>query len=138
MNNSTLNFRLRPNVAPLVCILAGTCHAAAKRTNRPHILFMSRDDFGPYLNVHGRDQVIPPNLGVNTSLTITAMAERAMSKIPAAAQPWQARYPQLTNGNGANGHHQPKKVNVPVALALIAAAAIPVALTMLKLWQKKV
>ena len=82
--------------------------------------------------------VIPANLGVNPSLTITAMAERAMSKIPAAAQPWQARYPQLTNGNGANGHHQPKKVNVPVALALVAAAAIPVALTMLKLWQKKV
>lgn len=82
--------------------------------------------------------VIPANLGVNPSLTITAMAERAMSKIPAAAQPWQVRYPQLTNGNGANGHHQPKKVNVPVALALVAAAAIPVALTMLKLWQKKV
>ncbi|MBK9053612.1 MAG: GMC family oxidoreductase [Chloroflexi bacterium] len=76
--------------------------------------------------------VIPANLGVNPSLTITAMAERAMSKIPAAAQPWQARYPQLTNGNGANGHHQPKKVNVPVALALVAAAAIPVALAVVE------
>jgi len=81
--------------------------------------------------------VIPANLGVNPSLTITAMAERAMSKIPAAAQPWQARYPQLTNGNGANGHHQPQKVNVPVALALVAAAVVPVALAVVKLWPKK-
>jgi cholesterol oxidase len=82
--------------------------------------------------------VIPANLGVNPSLTITAMAERAMSKIPAAAQPWQARYPQLTNGNGTNGHHQPKKVNVPVTLALVAAAAVPVALAVVKLWPKRV
>jgi choline dehydrogenase-like flavoprotein len=38
--------------------------------------------------------VIPANLGVNPSLTITAMAERAMSKIPPAGVPWQERYPQ--------------------------------------------
>ena len=38
--------------------------------------------------------VIPANLGVNPSLTITAMAERAMSKIPPASMPWQERYPQ--------------------------------------------
>src|SRR5690606_10355045 len=30
--------------------------------------------------------VVPANLGVNPSLTITAMAERAMSRIPAASQ----------------------------------------------------
>lgn len=46
--------------------------------------------------------VIPANLGVNPSLTITAMAERAMSKIPAAQKPWQERYPHLAqNGRGA-------------------------------------
>jgi hypothetical protein len=46
--------------------------------------------------------VIPANLGVNPSLTITAMAERAMSKIEGATMPWQQRYPHLSeNGRGA-------------------------------------
>lgn len=85
--------------------------------------------------------VIPANLGVNPSLTITAMAERAMSKIPAAEQPWQTRYPHLANGQHPNGHNnghdQPKKINVPAALAVLAAAAIPLTMVALKLWQKK-
>lgn len=50
--------------------------------------------------------VIPANLGVNPSLTITAMSERAMSKIPPAGVPWQERYSQQAaakNGAGVRG-----------------------------------
>jgi cholesterol oxidase len=49
--------------------------------------------------------VIPGNLGVNPSLTITAMAERAMSRIPAASEvdaytPLEAPADFTPNGNG--------------------------------------
>ncbi len=49
--------------------------------------------------------VVPGNLGVNPSLTITAMAERAMSQIPAAAEaeayvPLEAPAGYTPNGNG--------------------------------------
>lgn len=49
--------------------------------------------------------VVPGNLGVNPSLTITAMAERAMSLVPAAAEagayaPLEAPEGYRTNGNG--------------------------------------
>ena len=66
--------------------------------------------------------VIPANLGVNPSLTITAMAERAMSKIPAASIPWQERLPQLaTSGQGAKIKQvrpwQPEAIAAVLALA---------------------
>jgi len=51
--------------------------------------------------------VIPANLGVNPSLTITAMAERAMSKIPPAGVPWQERYPHLAAGDGGAPAERP-------------------------------
>ncbi len=49
--------------------------------------------------------VVPGNLGVNPSLTITAMAERAMSRIPAASEvdaytPLEAPEGFTANGNG--------------------------------------
>lgn len=68
--------------------------------------------------------VIPANLGVNPSLTITAMAERAMSKIPAAPSPWQERLPHLaTNGQRAEIRKErtPPVRAVAVLLALLGA-----------------
>ncbi len=62
MKNPTRNFGLRAFAALVVCILAGTSLAAAERTSRPNILFISLDDFGPYLKAYGRDQVIAPNM----------------------------------------------------------------------------
>lgn len=82
--------------------------------------------------------VIPANLGVNPSLTITAMAERAMSLIPPAAQPWRPQVSHHNSGHATNGHSQPQKVNVPVVVAAAAAALIPLAWAAVKLWPKKV
>lgn len=42
---------------------------------------------------------IPANLGVNPSLTITAMTERAMSKIPSKHQPARHTIPAAINGH---------------------------------------
>lgn len=79
--------------------------------------------------------VVPGNLGVNPSLTITAMAERAMSRIPSKAEVnsfTPLEVPQVSwPGNG-----QLKRVKrTPTTLALLLA--FPLALVGLKiLWGK--
>jgi cholesterol oxidase len=80
---------------------------------------------------------IPGNLGVNPSLTITAMTERAMSKVPAkaeAAEPAPLEMPEgveIVVGEG-NGRSLLK-----TALPFMLLAAIPLAiLFLLKAWKK--
>ncbi len=70
--------------------------------------------------------VIPANLGVNPSLTITAMAERAMSKIPAAGAPWQERHAALSRNGQAAAVELPARWSRPFLLgaAALAAAAL--------------
>lgn len=81
--------------------------------------------------------VIPANLGVNPSLTITAMTERAMSQIPAKAEA-EAVQPLLAPlgvevKDGGNGR-SPFKAALPFMLLL----AVPVAILFLfKTWHKK-
>ncbi|MFZ0547438.1 MAG: GMC family oxidoreductase [Candidatus Promineifilaceae bacterium] len=78
--------------------------------------------------------VIPANLGVNPSLTITAMAERAMSHIPAKAdsaeQPALIAPPNLTT----NGRSHKNSLKQP---ALFALLAVPLAALIVKLILRK-
>lgn len=77
--------------------------------------------------------VISANLGVNPSLTITAMAERAMSKIPPAPSPWQTRYPHLArNGQGAAAV---RPASLPRAALAVAIAAVVSAVALL--WRRR-
>ncbi len=60
-------------------LIGGACIASDKKSgviNSSHEVF----DYPGLYVVDG--SAIPANLGVNPSLTITAMAERAMSRIP--------------------------------------------------------
>lgn len=79
--------------------------------------------------------VIPANLGVNPSLTITAMAERAMSRIPARREAGPVVPLQRPLGleflqNGRSGGELVKRA---APFALLAAAAVTVALGAAKL-----
>jgi cholesterol oxidase len=69
--------------------------------------------------------VISANLGVNPSLTITAMAERAITNIPAKGEtaelPPVEAPPGYTNGNG-NGHKT--AVKQPLLYTLLALPAV--------------
>ncbi|MCZ7669398.1 MAG: GMC family oxidoreductase [Chloroflexi bacterium] len=80
--------------------------------------------------------VIPGNLGVNPSLTITAMTERAMSKVPAkaeAAEPTPLTMPEGYEPVVAGNGRSPLKAALPFLLL----AAIPLAiLFLLKAWKK--
>ena len=85
--------------------------------------------------------VIPANLGVNPSLTITAMSERAMSKIPQAGAPWQERYPHLAAGeNGAPAEGPGRGAAIPrgrsrspaLLAAVMALALLILTLTLLR------
>lgn len=80
--------------------------------------------------------VIPGNLGVNPSLTITAMTERAMSKIPSkaeAVEPTPLEMPEgvelLVEENGRS----PLKAALPFMLLMSIPLAI---LFLLKAWKK--
>lgn len=68
--------------------------------------------------------VIPANLGVNPSLTITAMAERAMSKIPAKREA-ESIQPLVTpiSGNVERGNGRRRWV-APVALLAALSAVL--------------
>ncbi len=100
--------------------------------------------------------VVPANLGVNPSLTIAAMTERAMSRIPArdqAAPPAPLPYPHLITVDGrpvavnGNGHHNgraPVKAAEPArrlpaaALLLPLLALLPVLLLLFGLKKKEI
>jgi cholesterol oxidase len=78
--------------------------------------------------------VIPANLGVNPSLTITAMTERAMSRIPQKSeaevgQLLEAPINGIQDENGDTRESRRKKI----AAALLA---LPLAILALRLWQK--
>jgi cholesterol oxidase len=80
--------------------------------------------------------VIPGNLGVNPSLTITAMAERAMSKIPDIDE--VGSLPALIESNGqsqANGF-RPLKKKKPTILTWLLA--IPLAILTATLLLRKI
>jgi cholesterol oxidase len=70
---------------------------------------------------------IPANLGVNPSLTITAMAERAMSLIPEAAE-----RPLPTTNFPANVTIQPRPPRIPYLLL----TAVPLLLVVVKLLKR--
>jgi cholesterol oxidase len=77
--------------------------------------------------------VIPGNLGVNPSLTITAMAERAMSHIPAASEveayvPLEKPEGYIANGNG----HRVSKRRLVLPLLVFSFALFAIRL----LWRK--
>ena len=78
--------------------------------------------------------VIPANLGVNPSLTITAMAERAMAKIPdkvdAAEQLTLTAPPNLA----ANGHGRKNNIKQP---ALYVLLAVPLLVLLIKFVLRK-
>lgn len=78
--------------------------------------------------------VIPANLGVNPSLTITALAERAMSRIPhkdvaAAIRPLETPA-NLPTANQQNGRRLKQGVVMGAAVALAG-------LTLFGLWKKR-
>jgi cholesterol oxidase len=66
--------------------------------------------------------VMPGNLGVNPSLTITAMAERAMSRIPAASGASQFPPLEAPEGCSANGHTQGRSLGRKVLFPLLAVS----------------
>jgi cholesterol oxidase len=66
--------------------------------------------------------VMPGNLGVNPSLTITAMAERAMSRIPAASGASQFPPLEAPEGYSANGHTQGRNLGRKVLFPLLAVS----------------
>jgi len=77
--------------------------------------------------------VIPGNLGVNPSLTITAMSERAMSRIPDAAEaelytPLEAPEGYTPNGNG----HGVSKRRLILPLLLFSFAFVAIRLLLRK------
>lgn len=78
--------------------------------------------------------VIPANLGVNPSLTITAMSERAMSHIPAKAD--SADLPTLSEPPGykANGNSHKNSLKQPVLYTLFA---VPLLLVLIKFILRK-
>jgi cholesterol oxidase len=68
--------------------------------------------------------VIPANLGVNPTLTITAMAERAMSLIPPAESPWQERLPHLAVDAQGAAKRVPRPFSAGTWAALGALLAV--------------
>lgn len=78
--------------------------------------------------------VIPANLGVNPSLTITAMAERAMSHVPTKEE--AAELPALAEPPGyiANGNGRKKGLKQPLLYYLFA---VPLFLLLVKLILRK-
>lgn len=68
--------------------------------------------------------VIPANLGVNPSLTITAMSERAMSKIPAAPASWQERLPAPAINGQSTEQQQDQRLPASVGLAIFAVLSV--------------
>jgi cholesterol oxidase len=119
-----------PNTAHIL----GGCGIAADETEG--VINVNHEAFN-YPGLFIADaSVIPGNLGVNPSLTITAMTERAMSKIPAKAEaeaPAPLKMPEGFEVMEARNGRSPFKA----ALPFILLAAIPlVILLLLKAWKK--
>jgi cholesterol oxidase len=118
-----------PNTAHIL----GGCGIAADETKG--VIDVNHQAFN-YPGLYIADgSVIPGNLGVNPSLTITAMTERAMSKIPAkaeAAEPAPLACRRVEWVEKENGR-SPLKAALPFMLLL----AIPLAiLFLLKAWKE--
>jgi cholesterol oxidase len=78
---------------------------------------------------------ITANLGVNPSLTITAMTERAMSKIAPAETAWQERYPHLVAAEP--GAAQAVPASLPRRMAPLAAVALAAGAWLLARWARR-
>ena len=124
---------------PSTAHILGGCGIAADEDNG--VIDANHEAFN-YPGLYVADgSVIPANLGVNPSLTITAMAERAMSKIPAKAERTEADerpLPEtalpLTNGKGrpkSGQHSWPKRALYGIV------ALMSIALILLGLRQRK-
>lgn len=82
--------------------------------------------------------VIPANLGVNPSLTITAMTERFMSRIPAkSAAPLPEPLAAQPNGVSANGHTPAPRKKVLGMVAGISLLALPLTLFAVKYFHNR-
>ncbi|MFO7683847.1 MAG: GMC family oxidoreductase [Chloroflexota bacterium] len=119
-----------PNTAHIL----GGCGIAADETKG--VIDVNHQAFN-YPGLYIADgSVIPGNLGVNPSLTITAMTERAMSKIPAkveAAEPAPLAVPEGVEWVEKENGRSPLKAALPFMLLL----AIPLAiLFLLKAWKR--
>jgi cholesterol oxidase len=74
--------------------------------------------------------VMPGNLGVNPSLTITAMAERAMSRIPDASEESQFHPLEIPEGYSFNGNGRARegslgrRVAIPLLALLLGFLAV--------------
>ena len=78
--------------------------------------------------------VVPSNLGVNPSLTITAMSERAMSQIPAAAEAEAYEPLEMPEGYTPNGNgHGLAKRRLILPLLLLPFAFLAVRFLLRKL-----
>jgi cholesterol oxidase len=120
-----------PNTAHIL----GGCGIAADETGG--VIDINHQAFN-YPGLYVADgSVIPANLGVNPSLTITAMTERAMSRIPAKAEagpPEPLAVPVGRPVNGVENGRFPRKALLPFMLLL----AIPLAiLLLLKAWNRQ-
>jgi cholesterol oxidase len=119
-----------PNTAHIL----GGCGIAADETKG--VIDVNHEAFN-YPGLYIADaSAIPGNLGVNPSLTITAMTERAMSKVPPkveAAEPTPLRVPEGVEMIVEENGRSPLKTALPFMLL----AAIPLALLfLLKAWKK--
>ena len=116
---------------PSTAHILGGCGIGADETDG--VVDVNQEVFN-YPGLYVADgSVIPANLGVNPSLTITAMTERAMSKIPkkedvdGAIRPLAAPPGFYIN----NGHHNPTedfRKKAPFLLLAVPAAFIAVKL----------
>ncbi len=79
--------------------------------------------------------VVPGNLGVNPSLTITAMSERAMSRIPVANKAQEHTPLEAPNGQASNGQSSPHAVKSKPLLWSLFGALIA-ALLLVSLFRK--
>jgi cholesterol oxidase len=114
---------------PTTAHILGGCNIGADREtgviNKNHEVF---DYPGMYV-VDG--SVIPANLGVNPSLTITAMSERAMSLIPLKAEA-EAIRPLTAPANLPMPKNQSQKRKKALAFGTIAVVASVAAFSLLK------
>ena len=132
--NELLN---KPNTAHVL----GGCNIGADETKG--VIDKDHEVFN-YPGLYIADgSVIPANLGVNPSLTITAMAERAMDKIPAKPEATEPEPLAVSAGFSANGHsmngngRQETIKQAAPYLAVAAGVATAVVVGGLKLTKKQ-
>lgn len=119
-----------PNTAHIL----GGCGIAADETMG--VIDVNHEAFN-YPGLYVADgSVIPGNLGVNPSLTITAMTERAMSKIPTKAEASEPAPLQMPEGFDVVVEENGRSL-FKTALPFMLLAVVPLAiLFLLKAWKR--